>query len=554
MTETDYRSTCIVPFRSGDRESATQHPLRVCVIDIGTNSFHSVIVDTYPNGAFEVLDRFKESVRLGERGLLGHHLTENAIQRSIRALKRVTLLAHGRGVTEYLAYATSAVREARNGGDFIVRIRNETGINIRVIDGDREAMLIYQGVRAAMTMRAPALIVDIGGGSTEFIVATSDRVLFHTSLKIGAARMTAQYVTTDPVGASEFRRLRDHYRTVLQPVFKAARQHGVAEIIGSSGTMENLAQVCLNVAGNPGLSIYQQHFDADVFRDVTKQVMTSSRAERERMAGIDAKRINQVVSGAVLVDVLIKDLGVGQIRISPYALREGMVEDFISSNIKRLRWVAPFADVRRRTVTELGFRFRWHRRHVHHVAAITLSLFDACSALHGLGLQERELLEYAALLHDVGYHISRSSHHKHSYYLIRQADWQGFVPEEIDIIAHVARYHRGSMPKKRHTSFQRLTDETRQKILMMASFLRIAEGLERGHFQNVTLVRTRLSPRSFDIVIETKSDPQLEIWGGRRGSDLFERQFGRKVRITPHVTPDAVIDSGSSVDRSHLIA
>ncbi len=551
MSESEYRSACILPLRDDQQGSARPHPRRVCVIDVGTNSFHTVIVDAYPNGAYDVLDRFKEMVRLGERGTLGRRLTEAAIKRTIRALERVKLLADGWGVSEYLAYATSAVREAHNGGDFIIRVREATGINVRVINGAHEGYLIYQGVRRALEMREPALIVDIGGGSTEFIIATSERVLIRTSLKLGAARMTAEYVTTDPVGEEEFRALRARYRMELEPILAAARDVGVKEVIGSSGTMENLAQVYVNYFGDAELTIFQQPFDATSFRQATKKIMTATRSERAGMKGIDRKRVDQVVAGAMLADVILKDLGVQRLRISSNALREGMVEDYIRANSKRLRWGAPFADVRRRAVYEHGFRFRWNRRHVHQVAALALQLFDATSELHGLGMEERELLEYASLLHDIGYHISRSSHHKHSKYLIRQSDWQGFVPREIDIMAHVARYHRGNLPSPRHHSFQRLSDETRSTIQKLASFLRIAEGLERSHFQNVTHIHSRLTEEELEIVIRTKGDAQLDIWGGTRASDLFEATFGRRVRIRAEEHDEASLKQHADVPASH---
>ena len=531
MADLEFRSACILTAREEDVGAGRPHPVRVCVIDVGTNSFHTVIVDAYPNGAYEILDRFKEMVRLGERGSLGGYLSEAAIERSIRALLRVTQLAEGWGVTEYLAYATSAVREARNGGDFILRVREATGIRVRAIDGDHEGFLIYQGVRRAVEMREPVLIVDIGGGSTEFIVCTSEEVYFRTSLKLGAARMTAEFITTDPIERDEFRALRTHYRNELQPVLEAARKAGVKEIIGSSGTMENLAEVCIREYGDPELTIYQQTLDAESFRNVTRQVMTSSRKQRAKMKGIDRNRVGQVTAGAILADVLVKDLEIERIRISPNALREGMVEDFIRANSKRLRWAAPFSDIRRRAVYEHGFRFRWNRRHVHHVTALALQLFDATGELHGLGIEERELLEYASLLHDIGYHISRSSHHKHSKYLITQADWQGFLPREIEIMAHVARYHRGSLPHSRHTSFAKLSTETQYVIRSLASFLRIAEGLDRSHFQNVTHLRTRLADDELEIIIRTRGDAQLDLWGGRRASDLFENTFGRRVSI-----------------------
>lgn len=553
MAEVDYYAACMVTDVSDGEDGLEQHPIRVCVIDLGTNSFHTLIVDVFPNGSFEVIDKFKEMVRLGERGFSGESLTGNAVKRSLRALKRVKMLAEGWGATEYLAFATSAIREASNGGELIEKIRRETGIHVRPIDGVFEAQLIYQGVRRALDMRQPALMVDIGGGSTEFIIGTSQEVYFATSLKLGAARMSREFVTSDPVDGPEFRAMREHFRVALEPVLQAAREHGVEEIVGSSGTFENIAQVCANHFGDSNRSIFLQAFRREDLRAVTKSIMTSTRSERRRMDAIDEKRVDQIVAGATLIDVLTKDLDVRQVRVSPNALREGMVVYFIRDNYERLERVSPYADVRRRSVFEVGHRFGWDLKHAQHVTAMALLMFDLCRPLHGLGRTDRELLEYASLLHDIGYYISRSSHHKHSLYLIKQADWTGFQPEEIDVMAHVARYHRRSTPKDRHAAYRRLSPDQQKLVNELASFLRLANGLDRSHFQNVQNLRAELSDEELTLFIRTKADPQLDLWGGRRASDLFERTYGLRVRILAELESAPIIDMPAGVKARELI-
>ncbi len=508
------------------------HPVRVCVIDLGTNSFHSVIVDVYPNGVFEEVDRIKEMVRLGEAGLVTHRLTEAAMDRGVGALGRIRLLADGWGVLEYMAYATSAVREAENGGDFIERVQAETGIHIRPISGEKEAALIYKGVRRAVDLPVPALLVDIGGGSTEFIVADSREVYYAVSMKLGSARMTEQFVWGDPVASASFKALRRHYREGLRPVFEAARVRDVGEVVGSSGTMESLAQVWLNEHGvDTDRTIFQETFDARELRRVTKRIMRSKRTERLALSGIDERRVDQIVAGAMLVDVVLKDLGIATLRISPHALREGMVVHFIDLNNRRLNRMAPYASVRRRSVYELGFRFRWDFEHVRQVTALALQLFDALAPLHKLGETARELLEYASLLHDIGYHVSHRSHHKHGLYLIQQSNLLGFQPEEIQIIANVARYHRRSVPKKTHVDYMVLSKAQKALVCKLASLLRLAEGLDRSHFQNVTALRCRIERKGVHVSIRTRNDPQLEVWSARHAAELFEQTFGRRLFV-----------------------
>lgn len=553
MENVDYHAACLVSGRDYTENSTDGHPTRVCVVDLGTNSFHTLIVNAYPSGSFEVLDRLKEMVRLGERGLKDHRLTEGAIKRSIRALKRVRLLAEGWGASEYLAFATSAIREAENGGLLIERIRNETNVHVQAIDGIFEANLIYQGVRRALDMRRPTLLVDIGGGSTEFVIGTSDEIFFATSLKLGAARMAGQFVTTDPVDRKEFRALREHYRRQLQVVLEKCHQHDVKEIVGSSGTFESVAQACAGTGSDPGRSIYLRDFSAEDLRNTTRSLMRSDRSERLEWDAIDRKRVDQIVPGAMLIDVLLKDLAPERIRVSSHALREGMVVYFIRHNLERLGIISPHADIRRRSVHEIGHRFRWDQRHVQHVTAMALQLFDACRSLHHLDLPRRELLEYASLLHDIGYYISRESHHKHSLYLIRQADWHGFQPEEIDIMANVARYHRRSLPKDKHVFFNRLSEGDQCLVRQLASFLRLANGLDRSHYQNVRRLRAELDDHQLHILIETIGDPQLEIWAGRRASDLFEATFKRSVRMTAVSIETPVIDSSAGVKAGRLL-
>ncbi len=554
MGDIDNHAACMVREHDYADNGSGRHPTRVCVIDLGTNSFHTIIVDAYPNGSFEVIDRIKEMVRLGERGLSDHRLTESAMKRSVRAIRRVRLLAEGWGATEYLAFATSAIREADNGGELIERIRHETGVHVRAIDGVFEAQLIYQGVRRALDLKRPTLLVDIGGGSTEFVIGTGTEIYYASSLKLGAARMTGQFITTDPVSGEEFGALRAFYREALAPVFEAAREHGVTEMVGSSGTFENLAQMCTLRHGDSDMSIYLQAFNREDLRTVTKDVMASSRAERAEMSGIDAKRLDQVVAGAMLVDVLVKDMPVERVRVSPNALREGMVVYFIRQNYERLEVVSPYADVRHRSVYEIGHRFGWDQKHVQHVTAIALQLFDVCRPLHGLGSHARELLEFASLLHDIGYYISRSSHHKHSLYLIKQADWTGFHPYEIDVMANVARYHRRSTPKERHSAYRKLSDDHKRLVNQLGAFLRLANGLDRSHFQNVERLQTELRGDDLSIIIHTKSDPQLEIWGGTRAADLLQETFDVRVRITAETTSAPVIDTSNGLQADPLVS
>jgi exopolyphosphatase/guanosine-5'-triphosphate,3'-diphosphate pyrophosphatase len=506
-------------------------PVRICVIDLGTNSFHALIVDANVNGSFVLLDRIKELVQLGEGGLSRHHLSDQATTRAMEALRRIQLLAIGWGVEDYLAFATSAIREAANGGKFIDRVQSELGIRIRTISGEMEAKLIFEGVRLAVEMRDPTLVVDIGGGSAELMVGTNEEMQFGMSRKIGSARMTAEYAGDDPLPKSDQKRLRKHYRKELAKLLEVARNAGVTELVGCSGAFENLAQVHLNRLGELRRTIYQYEFSASELRGVLKDVIRSSRRERIDMPGIDERRVDQVAAAAVLIDLLVRELDISTIRISPNALREGMVDYFIKQNYERLEQLAPFNDVRRRSIFELGIRCNWEERHCYHVASLALKLFDACERLHRLDAGDRELLEYAGLLHDIGYHINRKNHHKHSHYLIQNAELRGFLPDEIDIMSTAVRYHAGSVPKVRHGLLEDMEPSAARRALKLGAILRLAEGLDRSHFQNVRALEARLTKNKLKLRLSTESDPELDVWGSLRGADLFKKVYGVEVVV-----------------------
>lgn len=521
--------------------------LRLCVVDIGSNSFHALVVDAFPDGTFVVRARRKEMVKLGARGFNQHLLTEDAMGRGFAALGRIRALAETWGVSAYLACATSAVREASNGGAFIERVRREIGIEVRTITGDTEARLIALAVRHAVDLTEPSLLVDVGGGSTEFTVADRERDVFRVSLPLGAQRLTERFVTADPVSREEFRAMRDHVRASLVEVLAVARANGVKRVVGSSGSLVSLAQVTAASYGEAGRSAFEQTFDGQQTRDVLKRVMRSSYAERVATPGVRSRRASQIVAAAVLLDVVLKDLGIARFAVSPEALREGIVLDYVQRERKWIRRLAPFGSLRREAVYELAMRLRFEREHAERVARFALQLFDVTQRLHGRGDDARELLEYAALLHDVGYVVSRHDHHKHSAYLIEQAGLRGFTPEETGVMAAAARYHRFGTPKPTHAAFHRLAPERQRLALELSALLRLANGLDRAHLGAVHRLDVALEEEALRLTLHPVTDAALEVWAAGLGSDLFEALFGWPVHIEVEgATPSEEVEGGGA--------
>ncbi|MHB1766803.1 MAG: Ppx/GppA phosphatase family protein [Phycisphaerae bacterium] len=513
---------------------STPHGLRIAAIDIGTNSLHMVIVEVTATMGFKVLSSEKELTQLGRESLVRHILPRPAMTHTLGVLSRYMRVAQSLECDRVLAFATSAVRESVNGGDFVLMAKTQLGLDIRVISSQEESRLIYLAVRQAVGMEeGPALIIDIGGGSAEFIVGTPEKALLLESRKLGASRLTQQYIQHDPPTRGELRELNKHIHTTLKGLISRIRSLHAAKFIGTSGTLENLAAMCVEQ--------HEQHVARhrvnsemryEDFEIIYRRLIRSTMKERLKMPGLDPGRAAQIIAGAELVNYLFEQLNIPIIEISDRAMREGMIIDYMQTHWPKVRLSVEITEPRRRSVIELGRRCNYDEAHHQQVAKLALSIFDQTRRLHHLDSRAREWLEYAAMLHDIGWHIGHSGHHKHSYYLIKNGDLEGFSPVELEIIGNVARYHRRSMPKKSHNAYMSLTLAERAVVDKLAAILRVADGLDRGHYKNVQLVRMALRNRKAIFALTTQADCELERWAARHKADMFETVFKVQVEFS----------------------
>ena len=502
--------------------------MRIAAIDIGTNSIHMIVCRIRPDLSFEVIDREKDMVRLGAGGLEGRRLAETSMAVAMQTLSKFRRLAESHAVDEIIAAATSAVREATNGADFLAAVHRQVGIRVHVISGAEEARLIHQAaLYATGTGPRPAVVIDIGGGSTEITLGTTARMSMGRSFKLGAIRLTERFVKTDPLGGRDERHLERYVRRETASFIKQIVKRGFDRVIGTSGTALALGAL----ASGPPVpdDIRNLRVNARDLRKLRKTLVRLSLKERLALPGLDPRRADLAVAGAVLLDTLIESLGAEQLTLCDFALREGLVLDYIQKNQAHIRKVDRYPDVRRRSVIELGERCNYLQEHAQQVARLALALFDGTREVHQLGAREREWLEYASLLHDVGVHISYERHHKHSYYLIKHGDLRGFEPDEIEIIALVARYHRQVQPKKSHAGFGELPRAQRETVRVLAAFVRLAEGLDRSHAQVVSGVRVHRADDALTVRLRSTSDPDLEIWAARRHATALAGVLGTEI-------------------------
>jgi exopolyphosphatase/guanosine-5'-triphosphate,3'-diphosphate pyrophosphatase len=512
--------------------------MRLAAIDIGTNSVHMIVVRVRPDLSFEIVDREKEMVRLGAGGLDGRRLTESAMDAALLALSRFRRLAESHQVDQILASATSATREADNGPEFLAAILDRTGIRVRVISGTEEARLIHlAAVYGVDVARGRAVVVDIGGGSVE-ITWGRERPQLAKSFKLGVIRLTERFVEADPLPQRDERRLVRHIRSAIEGHAGAIAKAGFDRVIGTSGTILSLGTMAASADGGAPEELRNLRIPAAQIRSIREQVTRLPLAERLKLPGLEARRGDIVVAGAVLLDTILRALGAREITLCDLALREGLVLDYIHRNRTDIARADQYPDVRRRSVVELAERCQYRAAHAAQVARLATALFDQTRAVHGLTDREREWLEYAALLHDIGVHISYEKHHRHSYYLVKHGDLRGFDPAEIEVMALVTRYHRRATPKREHPGYGELDKPRRRAVKTLAACLRLAEGLDRSHAQ--VLDGITLQDRGADCLLQMKTggDAELELWAAARHAGAFEALVGKPLRF--ELVPSAV--------------
>lgn len=507
--------------------------MRLAAIDIGTNSVHMIVVRVRGDLSFEVVDREKEMVRLGAGGLDGRKLTDTAMTSALQALAKFRRLAESHKVDEILAVATSATREADNAGDFLAAIIRETGIRPRVISGTEEARLIHlAAVYGVDVLRQAAVVIDIGGGSVEITLGTGREPQLMRSFKLGVIRLTERFVTSDPLAPRDERKLVRQIHGEIDKYVREITKAGFDRVIGTSGTILSLGTMAAHAEfGKAPEELRNLRIPGKQIHRLRKRVVELNLQQRLRLPGLEPRRADIVVAGAVLLDSILRRLGAGEITLCDLALREGLILDYVNRNRRHIAQIDRYPDVRRRSVIELAERCNYSAEHAQQVARLAVSLFDQTRGVHGLTDGEREWLEYGALMHDLGVHISYERHHRHSYYLIKNGDLRGFDPQEIEVMALVARYHRRATPSKSHEGYGTLPGPLRRTVRTLAAFVRLAEGLDRSHSQPLSAVQ--LHDRGEDCLMQLRSsgDIELELWAANRHVAPLEKLLGKPVRF-----------------------
>ena len=466
-------------------------------------------------------------VRLGTGVFAAGRLTTAAMQEAVAALSGIPDRLRSLKIDLFRMVATSAVREAANGQAFLDRVEKATGLKGEVISGFEEARLIHRAVRAIVPMgKKPWLMVDVGGGSVEVSLADADGLAWSESHTMGAVRLLEELSGGRDEPGKFLRLLEEYIATLNLPAALGSRRP--AGLIATGGNIDTLADLAGALPADGGAARLPR-------ARLTQLIGTLSRlshAQRVRDLNLRPDRADVILPAALVYDRAAALAGAKELWVPRVGLKEGVLMDLVEDAAAPLDHAARGDRQTWAGALALGRRYRFDEAHAVHVATLALSLFDQLRPLHGQGDADRRLLTAAALLHDIGAHISYKKHHKHSLYLISQSELPGFTPAQMQAAAHVARYHRKGEPSPAHEGYAALPRRDRRTVDSLSALLRVADALDREHLQAVRAVKARVDKRAVRLTLEGAGDRLLERWALRRKAGLFERVFDRKLILT----------------------
>ena len=515
---------------------------RIAAIDIGTNSFHLLVAAVDPKlRTFRIIQAEKATTRLGERDPETGELTEAAMQRGLETLRQFRDLAASHRVEQIVTAATSAVREAPNGRDFLQTILDDLGMEVDLVSGPEEARLIYLGVLSGMPFGdRPHLLLDIGGGSTELILADGRDARALTSTRVGAVRLQRDFVRDDPMPPQRRSFLQAFIQGSLEPaVDKVRRRIKPGEtpvLVATSGTAMAIGSLAASEEERPPRKLHGYRVTRQSLNQVVDRLIMMTPAQRRELAPINDRRAEIIVPGALILQTTMKMLGVEEFVLSERALREGLIVDWMLRQGLLEDRFSFQSSIRQRTVIHQVQRFAVNQSRAERVASHALSLYDATrGVMHDDSGEGRELLWAAAMLHTCGQHINISAYHKHTWYLIRHGELLGYSEAEHLMVAAIARYHRRSLPKKRHESWQLVaTRDNRRCVHQMALLLRLAAALDRRPEPVISALRIHAVKGSLDLEIvpeRVNQNVSLEQWSLEGCAEVVKEAVGVNLRV-----------------------
>lgn len=520
---------------------------RLAAIDIGTNSLRLIIAEALRDGKYRVLDDEKEATRLGAGLETTGRLDPEAVQRSLDALRRMVQIAAGYQVRQLRAIATCAVREAADGPEFCRRVQDETGLAIEVVSARTEAQLAFTSVARNFDLQGKNVaVVDIGGGSTEIVLASGNIVEEIYTTPLGAVRVSERFGGQPALSVEAFaelisgtdRLLRKHSR---KPLFCPHL------MVGCGGTFTALATMVMALKGQAGLPVRGYSVARADVRHLLDRLRKLSPKARRGVAGLSPDRADIIVGGLAVIDSLMRRLGVNFVQVHDGGVRDGLLLTMAKPDAPPSSETPDAAAA----IDQFAERCGVDLVHGQHVARLAGSIYAQLCGPWGMDPADQLLLEQSAKLQDVGYLINYEQHHKHSYHMIMNSHLPGMTPHDLELIANVARYHRGARPKKKHANFKALSKPDQQRVKRLAAILRLAGGFDRSHSQQVTDVNVEFRDGAIRLLAVASTLPEVDLWGAQKRVAIFERVFACQAAIVwqgavPETTEDTCAQTPST--------
>jgi len=512
------------------QEQAAAQPRTVAVIDVGSNAIRMEVAQVLPDGQIEVLERTQRAVRLGQDTFTAGRISSEGMAAAIAILSDCRRIYETYRADPVRAVATSAVREATNAEPFVDRVWTACGVDLEVIEPSEESRLTVSAVRRALAGAGnvdcdDALIADVGGGSALLTVLHRGEIVASESHRPGSVRLQEILQTAEQTPTQAASLIRHQIGGLLGVITSQLHLRKIRTFIAVGGDARFAARQVGRAAEAPGLfTIELKAFDALVAR--CERRSAEELARRHDLSYSDAET---VVPALLVFQGLLHATGARRIVVSDASMRDGLVLDLARSVTGR-----PDEELARSVLQSargIGEKYRVDAAHAAHVAELALRLFDEMRPEHGLSARHRLLLEVAALLHEVGGYVSSRAHHKHSYYLLANAEIFGLRRDEVEIVAQAARYHRRSPPRSTHVPYVSLTRENRMLVTKLAALLRVADALERGHAQQVRDIQFVRGRDELTLRVGGVADLALERRALAQKADMFEDVFGMRIRL-----------------------
>lgn len=513
------------------------HPMsRLAGIDIGSNSIRLIVAEVNEDRSnYRVLDDHKETTRLAHGLSENSKLSPEAMSHSLNALRRMKALIDGHKVEHVEVIATSAVREASNGQEFIQLVNAHLGLNVEVISPEEEGRLSYLSAHRRFDLSdQQVLILDLGGGSGELVFAANGVVEEIHSMPIGAVRMTEACIENDPPRRSDIKAVRKRLKKLLSETMPVAAFHPHF-MIGAGGTFTALANISMRMRNLERREVGGYEMTRSEVRHVLDHLSFLPLAARRSVAGLNPDRADIIIAGIVVIERIMKWMQVNRLVIHDQGVRDGlmlqMIDKYIGPRKMEMASVAEDPEALLQAAKQFGSLCGLDEAHAVQISKLCGQLYDALQEPLQLPAHEKTLLLMAAWLHEVGSLVNYEKHHHHSYHLIVHGNIRGMTPRQREIVAQVARYHRKSAPKKKHDAFSRLNNADQQTVLRLSSLLRLADGMDRSHTRSVQSVECSVRGRLVHVTMRATTYPEIDVWGASQKGKLFEKTFDKELEL-----------------------